>query len=290
MSAALQIWEKNPVPQWLQGAWERPFICRGFPLGPRDTSVRVYYLQSPTLFIDIRQRTKNSSSPYNEKDFVAFAGVTKTRVDRSGIETVAWYAVHEYSSSWKSFNEENEDLFWKNLDEDKLTTEDVGVVDQRTNVDWYEYPLDICDQEQKKERWYQEFWCDRHKDNLQEEAVTIPWFAAKRKGGIIVLVGDYLSICDATRNLYVCLLREQGRWRITANSMSAPRSSEESATEERDLIAGSKENGNPTENSLSISGIIDGLFNSRNQDEWSVMQGSCYKDFNELSTAEGLHW
>jgi hypothetical protein len=40
------------VPKWLRGLWRRKSIA--FPDGTRDTTTRVYWLQTPTLYADLR--------------------------------------------------------------------------------------------------------------------------------------------------------------------------------------------------------------------------------------------
>ena len=62
------------VPEWLVGLWHRDYIKRANKadgiLGPPQSNVHVWYLQTPYAFIDVRRE------PGTQKEAMAFAGVT----------------------------------------------------------------------------------------------------------------------------------------------------------------------------------------------------------------------
>ena len=80
------------VPEWLVGLWHRDYIKRANKgdgtLGPPQTNVQVWYLQTPYAFIDVRR------APGTKEEAMAFAGVT-TVVEATGTAEdplVKWHA------------------------------------------------------------------------------------------------------------------------------------------------------------------------------------------------------
>jgi hypothetical protein len=64
----------NFVPDWLEGMWHRDYIRRAAAadglLGPPQSAVQVWYIQTPYAFLDVRRQ------PGTQQDVMAFAGVT----------------------------------------------------------------------------------------------------------------------------------------------------------------------------------------------------------------------
>lgn len=87
------------VPDWLVGLWHRDYIKRrvlvpkeddGNILGPPQSHVQVWYLQTPYAFIDVRR------APGTKEEAMAFAGVTTAvEVEQNTTEKdplVKWHA------------------------------------------------------------------------------------------------------------------------------------------------------------------------------------------------------
>ena len=75
------------LPDWLVGLWHRDYIKRAKDgtLGPPQSHVEVWYLQTPYAFIDVRR------APGTKQEAMAFAGVTT--VEQTDTDPlVKWHA------------------------------------------------------------------------------------------------------------------------------------------------------------------------------------------------------
>ncbi len=203
----------NTVEDYLIGSWKRNYIKRRAPdtgggLGPKDSRVEVFYVQTPLAFVDIRRpiidNDNNEGPPRSSlsstEGVLAFGGVT--RVEN---HLVHWHSCIDID--WGG-DEKRMKTAWEAVSEgNPLETEDIGVFEHVGGNVWREtdHPSITLEEEWVKT------------GDAAGDAGSAQFLALRRgNNGLLVAVGIYWAVADADAEmpLFAGGIIDEGIWKI----------------------------------------------------------------------------
>ena len=115
-----------PVPNQLVGVWNRNYIQRGEG-AEKEEGVRVTYLQTPSLFVDVRIPGEGAKA----SDLLAFAGAAQWEEKTS---VLTWHAAFNLDPP-----EDDPEKVWAEIHAGTHKSEDFGKVEFVNDHKWMEY-------------------------------------------------------------------------------------------------------------------------------------------------------